>query len=134
MRAHALRRLLVLAVILAFVAAACGEEAEETTTTTAAITTTTGGAVSTTTTTSGETTTTTAPFVIEPGLTGLSVVDDLTFTVTMAEADPEFPLKLAYAAYFPLPQVAFDDPAAYRGEPHRQRPVHDGRAPGSTTS
>ena len=117
MRAHALRRLLVLAVILAFVAAACGEEAEETTTTTAAITTTTGGAASTTTTTSGETTTTTAPFVIEPGLTGLSVVDDLTFTVTMAEADPEFPLKLAYAAYFPMPKVAFDDPAAFEESP-----------------
>ncbi len=117
MRAHALRRLLVLAVILAFVAAACGEEAEETTTTTAAATTTTGGIASTTTTSSPETTTTTPPFVIEPGLTGLTVVDDLTFTVTMAEADPEFPLKLAYAAYFPLPQVAFDDPAAFEESP-----------------
>jgi oligopeptide transport system substrate-binding protein len=116
LRAHALRRLLVLAVILAFVAAACGEEAEETTTTTAA-TTTTGGAVSTTTTSSAETTTTTAPFAIEPGLAGLTVVDDLTFTVQMAEADPEFPLKLAYAAYFPLPQVAFDDPAAFEESP-----------------
>lgn len=117
MRANALRRLLALAVILAFAAAACGEEAEETTTTTAAATTTTGGAGSTTTTSGDTTTTTAAPFVIEPGLTGLAVVDDLTFTVTMTEADPEFPLKLAYAAYFPLPQAAFADPTAFEESP-----------------
>ncbi|MBN2113614.1 MAG: hypothetical protein JW785_05740 [Acidimicrobiia bacterium] len=117
MRANALRRLLVLAVLLAFVVAACGDDEGGETTTTTAATTTTGGAASTTTTSSGETTTTTEPFVIEPGLSGLQVVDDLTFTVTMAGADPEFPLKLAYAAYFPLPKVAFDDPAAFEESP-----------------
>lgn len=120
MRANALRRLLVLAMILAFVAAACGDDEGGGVTTTTAATTTTGGSGSTTTTSSGQTTTTTEPaepFVIEPGLNGLRVVDDLTFTVTMTQADPEFPLKLAYAGYFPLPKVAFDDPAAYEESP-----------------
>ena len=70
---------------MALLVAACGEEAEDTTTTTAPEATTTTGAGSTTEADHdhpARPTTTTVPFVIEPGLTGLTVVDDLTFTVT----------------------------------------------------
>jgi ABC-type oligopeptide transport system substrate-binding subunit len=119
---HVPRRLAwpALVMVFALVIAACGDEAEEAATTAAPETTATTTAGSTTEAESTTTTTpssTTLPFVIEPGLTGLNVVDDLTFTVEFVEADPEFPLKLAYAAYFPLPSVAFDDPAAFEESP-----------------
>jgi ABC-type oligopeptide transport system substrate-binding subunit len=41
-------------------------------------------------------------------LSGLAVVDDLTFTAELATADPQFPIKLGYGAYYPLPQAFFD--------------------------
>lgn len=91
---------LALLMVVALVVAACGEESGEGATTTAPAT-----------------SSTTLPAVIEPGLSGLRVVDELTFTVEFAEADPEFPLKLAYAAYFPLPSVAFADPSAFEESP-----------------
>jgi len=120
---HIPRRLAwpALVMVFALVVAACGDEAEEAATTAAPETTATTTAASTTeaesTTTTTTPTSTTVPFVIEPGLAGLNVVDDLTFTIQFAEADPEFPLKLAYAAYFPLPSVAFEDPAAFEESP-----------------
>ena len=51
------------------------------------------------------------------GLSGLTVVDDLTFTVELENADAEFPIQLSYNAYYPLPSVAFDDPAAFEEAP-----------------
>jgi ABC-type oligopeptide transport system substrate-binding subunit len=129
-------RLAAVVAILALAVAACGGGAADTSVTTAASTTTSGQGGSTTTTVPGETTTTTAAFVIEPGLTGLKVVDDLTFTVEFTQADPEFPLKLAYAAFFPLPKVAFDDPEAFEEAPVGNGPFemdgsweHDVRIP-----
>ena len=115
---HLPRRLAWLALLMVFalVAAACGEEAEDTTTTAAPGTseaTTTTEAESTTT-VPGETTTTAAPAATT--LSGLTVVDDLTFTVQFAAADPEFPLKLAYAAFYPLPQAFFDSVEAAGGD------------------
>jgi ABC-type oligopeptide transport system substrate-binding subunit len=108
-------RLLVFLALFALIAASCGDSTEETSTTAAEATTTTTEAG----TTLPEETTTTAPaeVVLPTELAGLNVVDDLTFTVEFAEADPEFPLKLAYAAYFPLPSVAYDDPVAYEEQP-----------------
>ncbi|MGB5758059.1 MAG: ABC transporter substrate-binding protein [Acidimicrobiales bacterium] len=50
-------------------------------------------------------------------LSGLTVVDDLTFTVELETPDPEFPLQLSYNAYYPMPSVAFDDPAAFEEAP-----------------
>lgn len=100
------------------VVAACGDEAEETTTTAAPATTTTEATTTSegqTTTTGGETTTTEAGPVTT--LSGLRKIDDLTFEVELTQADPEFPLRLAYAAYFPLPSVFFDDPAAFEESP-----------------
>ncbi len=66
----------------------------------------------------GETVSTSSTTI--PGITqlaGLNVIDDYTFTVQFEEADPEFPLKLAYAAFFPMPFVAFEDPVAFEEQP-----------------
>ena len=53
----------------------------------------------------------------EGALAGLTVVDDSTFTVELTTADPEFPLRLSYPAFYPLPSVAFEDPAAFEEAP-----------------
>ncbi|MDR0504962.1 MAG: ABC transporter substrate-binding protein [Bifidobacteriaceae bacterium] len=39
---------------------------------------------------------------------GLKKVDDLTFTVTLKQAEADFPLRLGYSAFAPLPESAFD--------------------------
>lgn len=111
-------RLLIGLVVLAIIAASCGGD-DEPTETTAAATTTTAAATTTeataeTTTTEATTETTAAPMT---GLAGLTKVDDSTFTVELETPDPEFPIKLAYAAYFPLPSVALEDPAAFEESP-----------------
>ena len=50
-------------------------------------------------------------------LTGLEVVDDQTFTVTLSQPESDFPLRLGYSAFFPLPEGALDDPAAFGESP-----------------
>jgi oligopeptide transport system substrate-binding protein len=50
-------------------------------------------------------------------LTGLKVVDDTTFTVTLKTALSDFPLRLGYSAFDPLPAVAFKDLAAFGENP-----------------
>jgi len=50
-------------------------------------------------------------------LTGLKVVDDTTFTVTLKEPRSDFPLRLGYSAFFPLPAAAWDDLEAYGQNP-----------------
>ncbi|WP_448005279.1 peptide ABC transporter substrate-binding protein [Agromyces bauzanensis] len=50
-------------------------------------------------------------------LTGLEVVDDLTFTVKLSQPESDFPLRLGYPAYFPLPASAFEDMAAFGENP-----------------
>ncbi|WP_186324446.1 ABC transporter substrate-binding protein [Microbacterium paludicola] len=47
-------------------------------------------------------------------MSGLKVVDDYTFTVT---ATPDFPDRLGYSAYYPLPDVAFEDMEAFGQNP-----------------
>lgn len=47
-------------------------------------------------------------------LEGLKVVDDHTFTI---EATPDFPDRLGYSAYYPLPDVAFEDMEAFGQNP-----------------
>ena len=42
-------------------------------------------------------------------LTGLQKVDDYTFTVTLNEPRSDFPLRLGYSAFYPLPASAFDE-------------------------
>ncbi|MCC2307051.1 peptide ABC transporter substrate-binding protein [Cellulomonas chengniuliangii] len=50
-------------------------------------------------------------------LTGLQIVDDTTFTVTLKQPEADFPLRLGYSAYFPLPQAAFEDMDAFGEHP-----------------
>lgn len=47
-------------------------------------------------------------------LAGLAIVDDHTFTV---EATPDFPDRLGYSAFYPLPDVAFADMEAFGQNP-----------------
>jgi ABC-type transport system substrate-binding protein len=54
-------------------------------------------------------------------LSGLAVVDDQTFTVTLTAPFAQFPVTLGYNPFFPLPESFFDDPEAF-GE----RPVGNG--------
>ncbi len=128
------QRLLWVGLALALLIAACGDEGG---------TGTTGGDAGSTPTTEAPTTTAAGSTSTEPGgttepdgMAGLTVIDDLTFTVEFVEADPEFPLKLAYAAYYPLPSVAFEDPVAFEESPVGNGPFqmdgaweHDVRIP-----
>lgn len=50
-------------------------------------------------------------------LTGLKVVDDTTFTVALSAPKSDFPLRLGYSAYFPLPESAFEDMDAFGQNP-----------------
>jgi ABC-type oligopeptide transport system substrate-binding subunit len=103
--------------VFALIVAACGGDDTDPSTTAD------GGTDATTTVAPGTTVpgaTTTPPTTVEEMVTtlsGLTVVDDTTFTVELTTPDPEFPLRLAYAAYFPLPSVAYDDPVAFEDAP-----------------
>lgn len=57
-------------------------------------------------------------------MSGLSVVDDLTFTVTLSAPDGQFPLQLSQAqtGLFPMPEAAFEDLDAYNLQPIGQGP------------
>ncbi|MFF8725157.1 ABC transporter substrate-binding protein [Streptomyces sp. NPDC015171] len=50
-------------------------------------------------------------------LSGLKVVDDRTFTVTLNQKFSGFPDTLGYAAFVPLPRVFFTDHAAWLDKP-----------------
>ncbi len=50
-------------------------------------------------------------------LSGLRVVDDRTFVVTLSEPFSEFPVTLGCGAFFPLPKAFFEDRAAYEAHP-----------------
>jgi len=50
-------------------------------------------------------------------LSGLKVVDDKTFTVTTAQTATDFPVRLGYSAFSPLPASFFEDPKAFEEKP-----------------
>lgn len=50
-------------------------------------------------------------------LEGLKVVDDTTFEVTLNKPAADFPLRLGYSAFYPLPDAAFDDIEAFGQNP-----------------
>ena len=50
-------------------------------------------------------------------LSGLTVVDDLTFTVELGAAFSEFPITVNYNAFYPLPESFFADPEAFNEAP-----------------
>lgn len=52
-----------------------------------------------------------------PAMSGLTVVDDQTFTITLAAPQADFPLSLGYSAFYPLPDVFFEDPEAFGANP-----------------
>ena len=60
-------------------------------------------------------------------LSGLKALDDTTIQVTLAEPFSQFPIQLAFQAFFPLPKAFFDDPKAYDSAPIGDGPyVMDG--------
>ncbi|SEO76618.1 peptide ABC transporter substrate-binding protein [Trujillonella endophytica] len=50
-------------------------------------------------------------------LSGLRVVDDLTFEVELSAPYAQWPTTTGYTAFFPLPPAFFDDPAAFGEQP-----------------
>lgn len=50
-------------------------------------------------------------------LSGLTVVDDLTFTVDLNQSDSVFAIKVGYTAFAPLPESFYDDPDAFGENP-----------------
>jgi oligopeptide transport system substrate-binding protein len=50
-------------------------------------------------------------------LTGLEQVDDYTFTIALNKPASDFALRLGYSAYYPLPDAAFEDMAAFGENP-----------------
>jgi ABC-type transport system substrate-binding protein len=50
-------------------------------------------------------------------MSGLTVVDDQTFEVTLSEPNLFFPLVLGYTAFNPVPEAFFDDPEAFEAAP-----------------
>ena len=115
--------LAILVIAFALVASACSSSDDATDTTAAAATeTTVASATETTVASATETTVATEdPAVTE--MSGLTKVDDLTFTVELSEADPEFSIQTYYGAYFPLPSVALEDPVAFEESPIGNGPL-----------
>ncbi|MFC7465139.1 ABC transporter substrate-binding protein [Brachybacterium sp. GCM10030252] len=50
-------------------------------------------------------------------MSGLEVVDDTTFTVKLVSPQSDFPSRLGYTAYSPLPESAFEDMEAFGEKP-----------------
>mgnify|MGYP003488060587 FL=1 len=50
-------------------------------------------------------------------LTGLKQVDDYTFTIELSKPASDFALRLGYSAFYPLPDVAFEDIEAFGQNP-----------------
>jgi len=53
----------------------------------------------------------------DSALTGLTVVDDKTFTVQLASPEADWPLRLGYSAFSPLPEAAYADMDAFGENP-----------------
>ncbi len=50
-------------------------------------------------------------------MSGLKVVDDLTFTVELSQPESDWPLRLGYTAFVPVPSGAIADPKAFGEKP-----------------
>lgn len=50
-------------------------------------------------------------------MSGLSAPDDTTIEVTLKAPFSQYPLTLGYTAFYPLPEVAFEDPEAFNEQP-----------------
>lgn len=58
-------------------------------------------------------------------MSGLKVIDDKTFTITLKKPESDFPLRLGYSAYFPVPDSAFGEDGKYTKE-YGDRPIGNG--------
>ena len=54
---------------------------------------------------------------LSDGMSGLVKVDDTHFTVTLSSPEADWPLRLGYTAFMPLPSVAYDDIEAFGQDP-----------------
>ena len=61
----------------------------------------------------------------EKEMSGLKIVDDKTFTITLKEPESDFPLRLGYSAYFPVPDAAFGEDGKYTKE-YGEKPIANG--------
>jgi ABC-type transport system substrate-binding protein len=50
-------------------------------------------------------------------MSGLKVVDEDTFEVTLSDPFSQWPVTVGYTAFFPLPEVFFDDPEGFGEKP-----------------
>ena len=55
-------------------------------------------------------------------MSGLKVVDDTTFTVTLSAPFAQWPVTVGYSAFYPLPEVVLRRPGGGRQAAGRQRP------------
>lgn len=53
---------------------------------------------------------------------GLQVIDDKTFTIELNQHEADFPMRLGYSAFYPLPDEALDDLAAFGEKPNGNGP------------
>ena len=58
-------------------------------------------------------------------VSGLKVLDDKTFTITLKEPESDFPLRLGYSAYFPVPDSAYGSDGKITKE-YGDRPIGNG--------
>ena len=58
-----------------------------------------------------------APEPTAETLSGLEVIDDTTFTVTLNEPFAQFPMTIGYEAFCAMPPEAFEDPQAFNEAP-----------------
>ena len=61
----------------------------------------------------------------EKTVKGLKVVDDKTFTITLKSPESDFPLRLGYSAYFPVPDSAYGSDGKITKE-YGERPIGNG--------
>jgi oligopeptide transport system substrate-binding protein len=50
-------------------------------------------------------------------MSGLAVVDDTTFTITLSSAFAQWPAVVGYNPFYPLPPAFFEDPEAFGSQP-----------------
>ncbi|SDI47913.1 oligopeptide transport system substrate-binding protein [Actinokineospora alba] len=58
-----------------------------------------------------------APEPASKTMSGLKVIDDTTFEVTLGDSFSVFPLKLGYNPFYPLPDLFFSDQKAFEAKP-----------------
>lgn len=58
-------------------------------------------------------------------ISGLKIIDEKTFEATLKEPEVDFPLRLGYSAYFPIPEAAFGDDGKYTKE-YGEKPIGNG--------